>query len=106
MDTTLSGRVAIVTGAGKGIGRAITQSLASHGASVLVNNRCHAGETLGSAERVSREITAAGGSAMANTDSIEQAGACESMVDQAMDAFGRLDIVINNAAIAPEKRIA
>lgn len=106
MDNTLSGRVAIVTGAGKGIGRAIAHSLAGHGASVLVNNRCHAGEALGSAERVSGEITAAGGSAVANTDSIEQAGACTRMVDQALDAFGRLDIVINNAAIAPEKRIA
>lgn len=106
MDKPLSGRVAIVTGAGKGIGRAIAHSLAMHGASVLVNNRRHAGEETGSAHTVCGEIVAAGGSAATNTDSIEAPDACERMVEQALAAFGRLDIVINNAAIAPEKRIA
>lgn len=106
MERVLSGRVAIVTGAGKGIGRAIAHSLSAQGASVLVNNRCHAGEAAGSAETVCDELIAAGGRAVANTDSIEQAGSSQRMVDQALAAFSRLDIVVNNAAIAPEKRIA
>lgn len=106
MNKPLSGRVAIVTGAGKGIGRAIAHRLAAEGASVLVNNRSHAGESVGSAQTVSGEIVAARGSAATNTDSIEAPGACERMVEQALAAFGRLDIVVNNAAIAPEKRIA
>lgn len=106
MEKELTGRVAIVTGAGKSIGRAIAHSLAAQGASVLVNNRCHPGETMGSAETVCDEIVAAGGRAVANTDSIEQPGSGARLVDQALNAFNRLDIVINNAAIAPEKRIA
>lgn len=106
MQETLNGRVAIVTGAGKSIGRAIAHSLAAQGASVLVNNRCHPGEDTGSAETVCAEITAAGGRAVANTDSVEKPGSGQRMVEQALEAFDRLDIVVNNAAIAPEKRIA
>lgn len=105
MQQPLQGRVAIVTGAGKSIGRAIAHCLAAHGAQVLVNNRRHAGEQAGSADSVCDEIRAAGGKAVANTDSIEAAGAADRMVEQALAAFGRLDIVINNAAVAPEKRI-
>lgn len=102
----LAGRSAIVTGAGKSIGRAIALALASHGARVLVNNRKHTGESTGSAAAVVSEIEAAGGVAVANTDSVEQAGAAAAMVEQALASFGSLDIVIANAGVAPEKRIA
>ena len=102
----LAGRSIIVTGAGKGIGRAIAVTLARHGAFVLVNNRGHQGEAQSSAARVVEEITAAGGTAVANTASVEQPSAAQAMVTQALTAFGGLDGVIFNAAIAPQKRIA
>jgi NAD(P)-dependent dehydrogenase (short-subunit alcohol dehydrogenase family) len=99
-------RVAIVTGAGKGIGRAIALALAAQGVRVVVNNRSHAGEAMSSAQELTETIVTAGGSAVANTDSIEQQDAPARMVEQALSAFGRLDIVVNNAAIAPQKRIS
>jgi NAD(P)-dependent dehydrogenase (short-subunit alcohol dehydrogenase family) len=106
MNKALEGRAVIITGAGKSIGRAMALCLASLGARVLVNNRSHAGEAHSSAERVCEEIRAAGGEAVANLDSVEQEGSAERMVEQALDAFGRLDVVVHNAAIAPEKRIS
>ncbi|GAB4148638.1 MAG: SDR family oxidoreductase [Sphingomonadales bacterium] len=96
----------MITGAGKGIGRAMALALAQHGASVLANNRRHEDERQGSAARVAAEITALGGTARANTASVEAPDAAAAMVADALDAFGRLDIVIHNAAIAPQKRIA
>jgi NAD(P)-dependent dehydrogenase (short-subunit alcohol dehydrogenase family) len=94
------GRVAIVTGAGKGLGRAYARLLAARGAAVVVNNRKRepAG-TKGSADLVVDEIRAAGGKAVANYDSVESREAGERMVKAALDAFGRLDILVNNAGI-------
>jgi NAD(P)-dependent dehydrogenase (short-subunit alcohol dehydrogenase family) len=94
------GRVALITGAGKGLGRAYALLLAERGARVVVNNRKRepAGEP-GSADRVVAEIEAAGGTAVANYDSVEAPDAGRHMADQALDAYGRLDILINNAGV-------
>lgn len=92
------GRVAIVTGAGGGLGRAHALLLASRGAKILVNDLGSSakgdGADMGPAEQVVAEIKAAGGEAVANTDSVVDG---DKIVQAAMDAFGRLDILINNA---------
>lgn len=99
--TDLSGRVAIVTGAGKSLGRAYALGLAERGAAVVVNNRRHQGESdeQTSAAQVVASIRARGGRAIANYDKVEQAQAGENMVQAALTAFGRLDIVVANAAV-------
>jgi NAD(P)-dependent dehydrogenase (short-subunit alcohol dehydrogenase family) len=91
------GQVAIVTGAGKGIGREIALALATRGASVVVNNRSRDGAD--SAGQTVDAIIAGGGSAVAERSSVESAGAADSMVATAMDNFGQLDMVVANAAI-------
>ncbi len=97
------GRVAVVTGAGGGLGRSHALLLASRGAKVVVNdlgvNRHgeNAGQPL--AEQVVDEITDAGGEAVANQDSVDSWEGGEAIVQSALDAFGRIDIVINNAGI-------
>lgn len=93
----LSGEVAIVTGAGKGIGREIALALAARGASVVVNNRLRDG--VDSAGETVDAIIAGGGSAVAERSSVESAGAADSMVATAMDNFGQIDMVVANAAI-------
>src|SRR5580698_7310519 len=94
------GRVAVVTGAGSGLGREYAKLLASRGASVLVSNR--AAETAESpgpspAELVAAQIREAGGDAIADNHSVESAEAGQAIVDHALRAFGRVDILINNA---------
>jgi NAD(P)-dependent dehydrogenase (short-subunit alcohol dehydrogenase family) len=97
---SLRDRVAIVTGAGKGLGRAYALHLASLGARVLVNNRCtNDPPGKASADQVVSEIHAAGGEAAANYDSVEHRDSGEKLVAAALEHFGRLDIVLSNAGI-------
>ena len=97
----LRGRCAIVTGAGKGLGRAYALHLAGCGASVLVNNRRHAGESDAqtSAQQTVAAIRANGGVALANWSDVSERDSGRAMVEQALAAFGKLDIVVANAGI-------
>jgi NAD(P)-dependent dehydrogenase (short-subunit alcohol dehydrogenase family) len=101
------GKVAIVTGAGRGIGREEALLLASEGASVVVNDlggaRTGEGADVGPAQQVVDEITAAGGKAAANTDDISSWAGGEAVVNQAVETFGGLDILVNNAGILRDK---
>ena len=104
------GRVAIVTGAGRGIGREHALLLAREGASVVVNDLGGAndgtGADAGPAQQVVDEITAAGGKAVANTDNVAQWEGAAALVQQAVDEFGGLDILVNNAGILRDAYIA
>lgn len=103
----LDGKVAIVTGAGGGIGRAHALLLAKEGASVVVNDlggaRDGTGGSHSMADAVVKEITAAGGKAVANYGSVSDKKAAQEMVDQAVKEFGKLDILIANAGILRDK---
>ena len=93
-----NGRVAIVTGAGNGLGRDYALSLAARGARVVVNNRAGVdAKELRSADLVVEQIRAAGGTAVANYDTVGTRAAAEAMITTAMEHFGRIDVVINNA---------
>jgi len=102
-SSLLDGRVAVVTGSGRGVGRAHALELARHGATVVVNDPgvgVHGEPTAERpAEEVVAEITAAGGRAVANFDSVADFDGARSIVAQAVDTFGRLDVVVNNAGI-------
>jgi len=95
VNKELQGRVALVTGAGRNIGRAIALALADAGASVVVNARSSASEI----ESVRAEIEASGGQALAHLADVSDADAVEGMVAQALKRFGRLDILVNCAAL-------
>lgn len=95
----LSGRVAIVTGAGGGIGQAEARALAAAGAHVVVNDIAHDQDGTAWAQRTVEEIVAAGGVASANTSDISSFRGCDELVDAAVNLYGRLDILVNNAAI-------
>ncbi len=109
MAGKLAGRTAVVTGAGRGIGRAVALMLAQEGAKVVVNDPGVSvdgtGHDDGPAQQVVAEIKAAGGTAVANTDSVADTAGGERMVQQAMDEFGRLDILINVAGILRDRMI-
>ena len=92
-------RVAIVTGAGKGLGRAYAMLLAARGARVVVNNRRRSQDEPSSADEVVQAIRQAGGQAIANYESVEDPAAGERMVQQALDAWGRIDVLVNNAGV-------
>jgi NAD(P)-dependent dehydrogenase (short-subunit alcohol dehydrogenase family) len=92
----LAGRVAIVSGGGKGLGRSFCLALARQGAKVVVNNHNRAA---GAADRVAAEITAAGGEAVADYGDAADPGGGQAMVTAALERWGRLDICVANAAI-------
>src|SRR5947207_12649482 len=98
----LIGKVAIVTGAGRNIGRAIALTLAEGGASIVVNTRSNRAE----ADAVAREIDAAGGKALVHIGDVADATAVQGMADAAVKQFGRIDILVNNAALRREKTFA
>lgn len=107
---TLTDRAAVVTGAGRGIGRAHAMELARLGAAVVVNDRGGAndgsGADTGPAAEVAEEIIAAGGRAVANTDDIATWDGARNLVDQCVSEFGRLDVVVNNAGILRDNFVA
>jgi NAD(P)-dependent dehydrogenase (short-subunit alcohol dehydrogenase family) len=105
----LTGKVAIVTGAGRGIGRGEALALARHGAAVVVNDLGSAWDGDGTdqrpAQQVVDEIVAAGGRAVANHDSVMDFDRAGELVCQAIEEFGRLDILVNNAGILRDRMI-
>src|SRR6202167_2289467 len=107
MPNIAAGKVAIVTGAGRGIGRGIAMLMAAEGARVVV---CDIGASLdgagsdtGPAQDVVAEIKKAGGQAIASTASISEPGNANKIVKAALDAFGRVDILVNNAGILRDR---
>jgi 3-oxoacyl-[acyl-carrier protein] reductase len=104
MVDRLKGRVALVTGSGQGIGKAVALALAKEGARVVTNNR-RAGTEGGDAETVAAEIRAAGGEAVPFFGSVSDFNEAEKMVKTALDKFGRVDILINNAGADSPKMV-
>ncbi|MDI1261258.1 SDR family NAD(P)-dependent oxidoreductase [Aquabacterium sp.] len=105
-ELNFNGRVAIVTGAGGGLGRQHALALAARGAKVLVNDLGDGAGHSAAAQKVVEEIQAAGGEAMANGCSVTDFVAVQAMVQQVQDAWGRVDVLINNAGILRDKSFA
>ena len=109
MARLCEGRVCIVTGAGRGIGREHALLLAEHGAKVVVNDlggsMDGSGASTGPAQEVVDEIVAAGGEAIANTDDISDWDGAGRLVAQAVETFGQLDVLINNAGILRDRML-
>jgi len=109
MQLSLKGKVAIVTGAGRGLGREEALLLAKHGAKVLVNDMGGAtdgkGQFKGPADDVVKEIRAMGGEAASNYESVTNFEAAKRIIDQSISQFGKLDILVNNAGILRDKMI-
>jgi 3-oxoacyl-[acyl-carrier protein] reductase len=109
MGNRLKGKVAIVTGSGRGIGRAEAMALAAEGARVVVNDLGAAsdgsGKSASPAEEVCQEIKKAGGEAVPNFDSVATWAGGENIVKTAIDKFGRIDILVNNAGILRDKMV-
>lgn len=98
MTLRFDGRVALITGAGKGLGRAYALWLARHGAAVVVNNRSHPGIP-STAAAVVEEIRRAGGKAIADEHAVETEAGGQAMIETACSAFGKLDILVCNAGV-------
>ena len=105
-----TGRVAIVTGAGGGLGRLHALGLAQRGAKVLINDLGGAvdgsGGSATAAQRVAEEIRTMGGEAIANHASVTDFDAVQAMVQEAVDAWGRVDVLVNNAGILRDRSFA
>ncbi len=107
MANLLTGKVVVVTGAGGGIGRDFAHAMAAQGAKVVVNDVGASvsgeGQDAGPARTVVEEIKAAGGTAVANTDSVADWDAANRIIKTAIDAFGQIDCVVNNAGILRDR---
>jgi NAD(P)-dependent dehydrogenase (short-subunit alcohol dehydrogenase family) len=102
LNTMVKDKVVIVTGAGGGIGRDFALAFAANGAKVVVNDVGRSGDEP-AAQKVAAEIAAAGGQAVANTDSVADPAAAAHIVQSALDSFGRIDCVVNNAGIVRDR---
>ena len=109
-EIRFDGRVAVITGAGGGLGRTYALMMASRGASVVVNDLGGQADGTGSGSRMAdavvEEITVAGGKAIANYDSVSTPEGGEGIIRSALDAFGKVDIVVNNAGILRDRTFA
>ena len=103
MSFRLDGKIAIVTGAGQGLGRCHALALAEHGAKVMVNDLGDNSGRTASAEAVVAEIQTAGGEAMSHGANVADFAAVRDMIEQTVKAWGRVDILINNAGILRDK---
>ena len=99
MTSTLQGKVAIVTGSARNIGKAIAHALSDHGASVVI----HGQHDQAAAESVRREILDKGGNAIVHLADLADEHACQGLVDTTISELGRLDILVCNAAIRRQK---
>lgn len=98
--TSIAGKVVIVTGAGKGLGRAYALHLAGLGARVVVNNRRHAGDRIHSADAVVAEIREQGGEAVPDYSDAQEADCGKQLLERALEHYGQLDAVIANAGVS------
>lgn len=110
MGKLLEGKVAIVTGSGRGLGSGMARLLAEYGARVVVNDfggsRQGEGASMSPADEVIAEIKAAGGEAVANYENVADFKAARRIIDCALDNFGKLNILVNNAGIVRDKTVA
>ena len=109
MNRLCEGRVVVITGAGRGIGREYAKMLAEHGAKLVVNDLGGSADGLGASESPAQsvvdEVVAAGGEAVANFADVADWDASKAMIDQAIETYGKLDVLINNAAILRDRML-